>query len=171
MHFQTGGADEKARAAEGIVLSVVAENVANVLAEKTFDALAKFLDAVDVALIHFPFDVFARSEGGNFLVDLVVPGDVGDEVFDDGKGFERRDSDGLVEQERVHARFTGEAGTAVDFGGTGAAFGGFAIPANGEIGRLMGLDGMERVENNHAGSERDFIVDGLAAGIVAAEDA
>jgi len=35
----------------------------------------------------------------------------------------------------------------------------------------MGLDGMERVENDHAGGERNLVVDGLAAGFVAAEDA
>jgi len=171
VHFEAGDANEEARTAETFVFGVIAENVADVLAEKTFDALAKFLDAIDVALIHFPFDVFARLEGGDFLVDLVVPGDVGDEVFDDGKGFERRDSDGLVERERVHTRFTSEARTAVDFGGAGATFGGFAIPADGEIGRLMRLDGMERVEDNHAGSERNLVVDRLAAGFVAAEDA
>jgi len=171
VHFQASGANEEARATEGIVLGVIAENVADVLAEKTFDALAKFLDAIDVALVHFPFDIFSGLERGDFLVDLVIPGDVGDKVFDDGKGFERRDGDGLVERERVHTRFTGEAWTAVDFGGAGATFGSFAIPANGEIGRLMGLDGMERVENDHAGGERNLVVDGLAAGFVAAEDA
>jgi len=171
VHFEAGDANEEARAAEGIVFGVITENVANVLAEKTFDALAEFLDAIDVALIHFPLDFFSGPEGRNFFVDLVVPGDVGDEVFDDGKGFERRDSDGLVERERVHTRFTSEAWTAVDFGGAGATFGGFAIPADGEIGRLMRLDRVERVENDHAGSERNFVIDGLAAGFVAAEDA
>jgi len=171
MHFEAGDANEKARATEGIAFGVVTEDVANVLAEKTFDAFAKFLNAIDIALVHFPFDVFSRLEGRDFFVDLVVPRDVGDEVFDDGKGFEGRDGDGLVERERVHTRFTGEAGTAVDFGGAGATFGGFAIPANGEIGRLMRLDGVERVENDHAGGERNFVVDGLAAGFVAAEDA
>jgi hypothetical protein len=171
MHFEAGGANEKARATEGIVFGVIAENVADVLAEKTFDALAKFLNAIYVALVHFPFDIFSRLEGGDFAIDLVVPGDVGDEVFDDGKGLERRDGDGILERERVHTRFTGEAGTAVDFGGAGATFGGFAIPANGEIGRLMRLDGVERVENDHAGGERNLVVDGLAARFVAAEDA
>jgi len=171
MHFEAGGANEEARATEGIVFGVVAQNVADVLAEKTFDAFAKFLDAIDVALVHFPFDIFSGLERGDFFVDLVVPGDVGDEVFDDRKGFERRDGDGLVERKRVHTRFAGEARAAVDFGGAGATFGGFAIPANGEIGRLMGLNGMERVENDHAGGERNLVVDGLAARFVAAEDA
>src|SRR5256885_10191334 len=142
MHFEAGGANEEARATEGIVFGVVTQNVANVLAEKTFDALAKFLNAVDVALVHFPFDVFSGLERGDFLVDLVVPGDVGDEILDDGKGFERRDGNGLVEREGVHTRFTGEAGAGVDFGGAGGAFWGFANSADGEDGGMMGLGWM-----------------------------
>src|SRR5262249_12058258 len=136
-----------------------------------FDAFAKFLNAVDVALIHFPFNIFARLESGNFFVDLVVRGDIGYEILDHGKGFERRNSDGRVEREGVHSRFAGEARAAVHFGGTRTTLGGFAIPADGEVGRLMSLNGMERVQNDHAGSERNFVVDGLAAVLVATEDA
>jgi hypothetical protein len=171
MHFEAGGTDEETRAAEGFVFTVITENVADVLAEKTFDAFAKFLDAINVALIHFPFDAGLRFEGGDLFVDLVIPGNVGDEIFDYGEGFERRDDDRLIERERVHTCFAGEARATVHFGRAGATFGRFAIPAYGEIGRLMGLDGMERIENDHAGSERDFVIDGLAAGFVTAEDA
>src|ERR1035437_4044461 len=54
VHFQRGGIDQKARADEFVVLVVVAQNVADVLTEKTFDALAEFLHAVHVFLLHPP---------------------------------------------------------------------------------------------------------------------
>ena len=51
MHFQRGGINQKARADEFLVLVMVAQNVADILAEKTFDALAEFLHAIDVFLL------------------------------------------------------------------------------------------------------------------------
>src|SRR5262250_1407516 len=40
VHLERGHADEEARAAEALLLAVVAQDVAHVLAEKTLDALA-----------------------------------------------------------------------------------------------------------------------------------
>ena len=54
VHFQRGGINQKARADEFLVLVVVAQHVADVLAEETFDALAEFLHAVHVLLLHAP---------------------------------------------------------------------------------------------------------------------
>jgi hypothetical protein len=170
VHVQRGGANEKARAAEFVVEMMLAEDVANVLAKKTFDALAEFLDAVHVALLHFPFDAGARSERRNFRVHFVIPADIGDEILDERERFHRVDDDWLVERERIHASLAGEARAAVDFSGAGAAFGGFAIPADGEVGRLMRLNGMKRVEDHHAFRQRDLIIHGSAAVAVAAED-
>src|SRR2546430_5741690 len=48
VHLQTRDAHKKARPRELFLLVVLAQNVANVLAEKTFDALAELLDAVHV---------------------------------------------------------------------------------------------------------------------------
>jgi hypothetical protein len=42
MHFEASGSNEEARAAEVFVFPVIAQDVANVLAEKTFDTFAKF---------------------------------------------------------------------------------------------------------------------------------
>ena len=64
MHFQPRGADEKARAAELFLLIVIAQDVADVLAQEAFDALAEFLHAVDVPLVHFPFDARLAAETG-----------------------------------------------------------------------------------------------------------
>src|SRR5438034_1324769 len=51
VHLQTRDAHKKARPRELFLLVVLAQNVANVLAEKTFDALAELLDAVHVSLV------------------------------------------------------------------------------------------------------------------------
>src|SRR5438874_3597809 len=104
VHLQTRDAHKKARPRELFLLVVLAQNVANVLAEKTFDALAELLDAVHVSLVDFPFGVRPRLEGGNPLVDAEIPGDVGDQILDERKRLHRQDGDGLVQRQGVHAR-------------------------------------------------------------------
>ncbi|SKT96008.1 Uncharacterised protein [Mycobacteroides abscessus subsp. abscessus] len=53
MHLKLGHAHQVARAGEGLlVLFVVAYRVAGVLAQETFDALAEFLRALHVLLLH-----------------------------------------------------------------------------------------------------------------------
>lgn len=171
MHFEAGNADEKARAAESFLGVVLADNVADVLAKEALDAFAEFLDAVDIELGDVPVGVGLGLEGGNFLVDLVIPGNVGDEILDARKRFHGHDGDGLILGEIVHAGLAGEAGAAVDFGGAGAALPGFAVPADGEIGREMALNVVERVENDHAGCDGDLVVDVVTAdGAFTAED-
>ena len=88
-----------------------------------------------------------------------------------GKGFHGHDGDGLILGEIVHARFAGEARAAVDFRGAGAALPCFAIPADGEIGRDVPLNVVQRVEHDHAGSDGHLVVDGWPPPFdVAAED-
>ena len=54
MHFERRGVDQKARADELLVLVMLAQNVAHVLAQEALDALAEFLHAVHVHLLHAP---------------------------------------------------------------------------------------------------------------------
>ena len=82
MHLKPRDAHEEARAAKIFLFVMFAKDVADILAQKAFDALAEFLDAVDVDLGNFPVRFWLRPEGGNFFVDGVVPGNVGDEIFD-----------------------------------------------------------------------------------------
>src|SRR6266404_905612 len=171
MHFKAGDSNEEARARELLLLVVLAKDVAHILAEKAFDALAKLLDAVDIELGDFPLHPLAGFESRDFAVDTVIPGNVGDKVFDCGKGFHGQDGDGLVLREIVHARFASQARAAVDFRGTGTALPRFAIPANGEIGSEVPLNVMERVEDNHAGRDGNAIVNGLPAIRIAAKHA
>jgi len=131
MHIEAGDADEEAWTGELLLHVVLAKDVTHVLTKKAFDALAEFLHAIDVKLGDFPVGTGARFERRDFPVDTVIPGNVGDKVFDARKRFHGEDGDGLVLGEVVHARFASEAGAAVDFGGTGAALPCFAIPADG----------------------------------------
>src|ERR1700683_3622935 len=54
VHLQSGGVDEEPRADELVVLPVVAQDVADVLAEEALNALPELLDPVDVLLLHPP---------------------------------------------------------------------------------------------------------------------
>src|SRR5262245_59458972 len=54
MHLQRCRTDEHPWANELVVLVMVPEYVADVLAEKALDALPEFLDAIDVLLLHAP---------------------------------------------------------------------------------------------------------------------
>jgi hypothetical protein len=171
MHFESGDSNEEARAGELLFLVVLAKDVAHVLAEKAFDALSKLLHAVHIELRNSPFDAGARSESRDFPVDTIVPGNVGDKVFDARKGFHGEDGDGLVLRKIVHARLTGQARTAVDFRGAGAALPCFAIPADGEVRSEVPLNVMERIKDNHAGRDGNAIVNGLSAIRIAAKNA
>src|SRR5260370_16345607 len=131
------------------------------MAEKAVDALSKLLHAVHIELRNFPFDAGARSESRYCPVDTVVPGNVGDKVFDTGKGFHGEDGDGLVLRENVHARLTSQAGAAVDFRGTRAALPCFTIPADGDIGGAWRLTVVQGIKDNHAARHRPAIVLGF----------
>jgi hypothetical protein len=169
MHFETGDSNEEARASELLLLVVFAKDVTDILAEKAFDALTKLLDTVHIQLRDSPIHALAGFEGRNFAVDTIVPGNVGDKVFNSGKGFHGQDGDGLVLREFVHARFAGQAGTTVDFRGAGAALPCLAVPADGEIGSEVALNVVERVEDNHARGNGHAIVYCLSAIRVATE--
>jgi hypothetical protein len=171
MHFQASNANEKTRAGKLFLLVVFAKNVTNVLTEEAFDALAKLLDAVHIQLRNFPFHSLAGLEGRDFAVDTIVPGNVGDKVFDSGKRLHWQHSNGLVLREIIHARFAGQARAAVNFRGTRTALSRFAVPAEGEVGSEMSLNVMESVENDHSGCNRDAIIDGLPAVRITAKNA
>ena len=54
VHLERGRVDQEARADELVVHVVVAQDVADVLAQEALDALAELLHAVDVLLRHAP---------------------------------------------------------------------------------------------------------------------
>ena len=90
MHLQARDAGHEPRSVEDALAIVVPQHVADVLTEEALDALAELDGAVDVLLLHAPGFatrevLFARCEGRDFLVDLVVPAHVGDQVADQRK--------------------------------------------------------------------------------------
>ena len=71
VHLELGGADEEPRTGEGgLVLLVVADHVADVLAQEALDALAELLAPLDVDLLHavpaglLSSSVFSRAANG-----------------------------------------------------------------------------------------------------------
>ena len=64
-----------------LLFVVLAKYMADVLAQETFNALAKLLNAINVFLVHLPIHSGAWMEGGDFLVDLVIPRNVCHQVL------------------------------------------------------------------------------------------
>ena len=108
MHVQSGYANEEAGTTKLFLLVVVAQDVANILTQKTFDAFAKLLHAIDVSLIHLPFNIRARAEWRNLSVDFVVPGYVSYQISDDRKTFHRLDSNGFIQGQSIQASGRGK---------------------------------------------------------------
>src|SRR3989304_2532223 len=146
VHLQLRQPHEEARARERrLVVLVVADDVADVLAQEALDALAELLAALDILLEHAPRAVGLLGpgpEGGNRLRLLVVEGDVRRQVPDEREGLHGRDGDGLTGRERVHPRHAQEPRLAVDLRAAGAALAGPAVPAHGEVPGLGGLAGV-----------------------------
>src|SRR5437879_677607 len=114
MHFKPSHSDKEARTAELFVFIVLAQNVADVLAKKALNALAEFLHPVNVFLLHSPISASFGLESRNLLVDLVIPGNVCDQVLDDWERLHRQNSDGLVLRKGIHAGFACKPWSPVD---------------------------------------------------------
>ena len=115
--------------------------------------------------------VLGRRERLDGLVDLVVPGHVGDEVADEREGPHRLDGDRLVEVEVRQARLAGQARPAVHLRAARTALGGLAVPADGEVRCLVTLDPVQGVEHDHPLLGRDVELVEVAGGARrAAED-
>src|SRR2546421_3455991 len=151
VHLQGRDAHHVARPVVLRLFTVVAEHVADVLAEEALDALAIFVDAVDVFGQHgvWRLQVRRRREWGDLAVDLVVPRHVRYQVLDQGEGAHRADVD-LLTLELVDPGLAHQHRPAVDLGAAGAALGGLAVPAYGQIQGEMGLDVVDGVEHHHA---------------------
>src|SRR5712691_4234735 len=130
VHFQTRDANKEAWAPELFLLIVIAQHVANVLAEEALDALAKLLHAIDLALIHLPVHVWLGCERRNLFVDAVIPGNVGDQILQHRKALHRLYRNRLIQRQSVQPSLASQARAAVDFRRARAALAGFAIPAH-----------------------------------------
>ena len=101
VHVELGAARTKKRGPKNsrLVLLVVADDVADVLAEEALDALPELLAAVDV-LLHHPAACrrhrAAGAERRDLSRGLVVERHVGDQVADERERSQRRHRDGLA---------------------------------------------------------------------------
>src|SRR5262245_23701424 len=160
---------------ELVVELVVAQYVTHVLAEKTLDALPELLNPVHVRLRRAPGSIGrirrARFERLDALLRPEVPGDIRDQVLDQGERPHRLDRDRLIRRQRVHPRHAHQTGLAVDFGRARAAFARFAVPAHGQVVRLVCLNLMDGIEHHHAFGDLRLVFPEVAAGTVTAPDA
>jgi hypothetical protein len=162
VHFESGSIRQKPWTDELVVQSVVPQDVADVLAEEAFDALAKFLDPIDVRLTHAPGTVRrvgrACRERRDRFFHLKIPRDVSDEILDERKRAHRLDCDRLVGGQRTQPRHTHQLRAAVDLRRAGAALPGLAVPSHGEIRSLCRLYLVDGVEHDHAGNQRHGVI-------------
>jgi len=174
MHLQCGDMNQETWPDEFVVHLVVAQHVADILTEKTLDAFPEFLDTIDVFLLHSPGTVRRvggpRLEGFDFFLHAKIPGNIGDQVFDDRKSFDRLDGDGLFQRELTQSGHAHELWHAVNFGRAGPALSRLAVPPAGEIGGLRPLDVVHRVEHDHAFGDFGSVRTKLAALGVTAPD-
>ena len=172
--FELGDPDEEPGAGEDrLVLLVVTDHVAGVLAQEALDALAELLAALDVDLLHpvvAGLEGRRRRERRDLARLLVVERDVGDEVADDREGAQRRDGDRLALVEGAHARHAHQARSTVDLGAARSALAGLAVPADGEVRRLGGLEPVDDVEDDLALVDLDVEVVQLAVVVGSAPD-
>ena len=102
VHFQGGDVDQETRADELVMHVVIAQDVADVLAQEALDALAELLDAVHVGLAHAPGAVGsigrARLERLDPLFDPVIPRHVRHQILDQREGPHRLEDHRLIQR-------------------------------------------------------------------------
>ena len=166
VHVELGDPDEEPWTCEDrLVLLVVTDHVAGVLAQEALDALAELLAPLHVDLLHAVvtgLEPGRRCERRHLARLLVVEGHVGDEVADDRERAQRRDGDRLVVVEGVHAGHAHQPRATVDLGAARPALAGLAVPAHGEVLRLRRLEAVDDVEDDLALVHLDLEVVQLA---------
>ena len=127
--------------------------MANVLAEEAFNAFPHFLSLLYLMLLHSP-PVFCilrpRLEAWYRFVIRVALGNISHEVLNYWEGLHGGYRDRplvFIIRDTCHAS---ELRVAVDFSTAGSTLTGLAIPPHSEIRRLLDLDAVDCVENDHA---------------------
>ena len=119
VHLVLSEPDEVSRSGKVIEKGVVPQHVAGVDAEETLDALSEVLDTVSFHLVEFPVHGLRPVDGRNALGHFVVPGDIGDEVFDVRERLHRPYFYGLSSRclchDIAHSGHAHEARPPVDF--------------------------------------------------------
>jgi len=175
VHVELSDTHEDSRTREVLlVLAVVAHRVTGVLAQEALNALAEFLRALDVNLLHAVLaglKTLGWLECRNFASLLVIERHVCDEVADHRERAQRRDGDNLGLLERVHARKTHETRTAIDLSTAGTALAGLAVPADREVIGLRCLEAVQDIEHDLTVVDLYVVVDERAGAVISAPEA
>src|SRR5699024_5940241 len=154
MHLQFGHAHEVTGPGEVfLVLLVVTDHVAHVVAQEALDAFAELLAALDIFLLHTEVTgcgIRGRGERGDLACLVIVEGHIAHQVPYDGEGLEGDDRDDLVGLEDAHPGHAGQPWHAVDLHRTRAALARLAVPAHRQVGDLGGLEPKQYVEDDLA---------------------
>src|SRR5215467_11138127 len=174
VHLQFRDPHQEPGAGEGaLVIRVVADDVAHVLAQEALDALAELLRPLHVGLLHPELAGLHRGIGGERR-DLerlgVVERHVRDQVPDHREGAHRGERDGLARLEGGHPRHAREARPPVDLHRAGPALAGLAVPADRQVAGLGRLEAVQDVQHNLALVDLDLVVGELPLPGVAPPD-
>ena len=174
VHLEFGHPHQEPGPGEGVlVLGVVADHVAGVLAQEALNALAELLRPVHVDLLHpelARLDRRVRGERRDLPRLGVVERDVGDQVPDDREGAHRRDRQRLFRREGRHPGHAGQPGPPVDLHRARPALARLAVPPDGQVIGLGGLQPVQHVEDDLALVDLDLVVGELAGPRVPAPD-
>ena len=175
MHFECSGINEQTRTDKFVVLVVFPQDVAHVLTEKALDALAKLLHALDVGLLDAPCAIGCVGWAGLELLDRLlgpeIPRDIRDQIAYDRKRMHRLNDDRHIQIDVTEPGHAHEPGHAVDFGRARSTLAGLAVPSHREVGCLLRLNAVHRVQNNHALLDGCCVILECAARGVSAPDA
>src|SRR5439155_21417993 len=91
MHLESPHVNEKTRADKFVEHLIIAQDMPNALAKNTFNTLSKFLDAIDVGLLHPPGAVRrvrrARFKRLDSSLHQKIPRHIRDQILNDRKRF------------------------------------------------------------------------------------
>src|SRR5438876_485391 len=94
MHFERGDINQISWPNELFMHAMIAQHVTNILAKKTLDALSKFLNAIDILLLHSPGSIWrirwSRFEFPDLFLYPEIPRYIRDQIFDHRKNLPGR---------------------------------------------------------------------------------
>jgi hypothetical protein len=145
--------NQESRTDKSVVHLVIAQDVANILAKKTFDTFPKLLHPIDVGLLHSPRAISrvrrTRLERFDFLFYSKIPGDIGDQILKQRERFNRLNRYRPIERQIAQAGHAHQFWQPVYFRRARTALARFAVPSTGQIVRLGSLNLMDGVQHHH----------------------
>src|SRR5262249_54875670 len=157
-----------------VIHRVIAQDVTDVLAQKTFDAFPEFLHTIDVFVLHTPCAVRrirrSRLERFDLFLHSKIPRDIRYQILDHWEGFQRFDRNRFFQGQITQPRHAHELRQSVHFRGARPTLARLAIPSTRKIRHLRLLDVVHGIEHDHPFGELRRVITELTAVGVAAPD-